>query len=132
MILSEKVACRTNANAQPRHKELATHGGLLSKTRRKELREPRDLKAEDPPHGTLMTALVVQVGKTKLGILETALVVLTGTIPHGIQGIPMPGVGMLLIHGKVTIVAKVESAASHATETMLIGGTEFLSNGRAS
>ena len=125
------MACLTNANAQPRHKQLATLDGLLYRTRRKELKEPKDLKAEDPPHGTLMTALVVQVGRTKLGILETALVVLTGTIPHGIQGIPMPGVGMVLTHGKVTIVAKVESAASHATETMLTGGTEFLSNGRA-
>ena len=124
-VPSENLAYRTNANAQPQHKQNAMLRGLLSRTRRKDLREPKDLKVRDPPHGTLLTALVVQVGMTKHGILETALVVLTGTIPHGIQGIPMPGIGMILIHGKVTIVAKVESAASHATETMLIGGIEF-------
>ena len=100
-------------------------GGLQYRTRRRGLKEPKDLKSEDPPHGSLMTALVVHTGRTKLGILVTALVDLTGTTPHGIQGTLMPGVGMVLIHGKVTIVAKVETAASHATETMLIGGTEF-------
>ena len=72
-----------------------------------------------------MTALVVHPGRTKLGILVTALVDLTGTTPHGIQGTLTPGVGVVLIHGKVTVVAKVETAASHATETLLIGGTEF-------
>ena len=126
------MACLTNANAQPQNKQLAMLDGRLCKTRRKELREPRDLKSEDPPHGILMTALVAQVGRMKPGILATALVVLTGTLPHGIQGTPMPGVGMVLIHGKVTIVAKVETAASHAAETMLIGGSDFSSSGRAS
>ena len=101
-------------------------GGLQYRTRRRGPKEPKDLKSEDPPHGNLMTAFVVHTGKTKLGILVTALVDQTGTTPHGIQGALMPGLGMVLMRGKVTIVTKAEIAANHAAETNLVGG-----NGRA-
>ena len=120
-----KVACLTNANVQPLHKQLATLHGLQYRIRQREPKEPRDLSHGDPPHGILMTALVVHPGRTKLGILVTALVDLTGTRPHGTLGTLTPGAGTVPIHGRVTIVAKVETAASHATETTLIGGTEF-------
>jgi hypothetical protein len=120
-----KVAYLTNANVQPRHKQLATLDGLQYRTRPKGRREPRDPSHEDPPHGNLMTALVVHPGRTKLGILVTALVDLTGTRQHGTQEAPTLGAGTVPIHGKVTTAAKVEIAANHAAETTLVGGTEF-------
>ena len=119
------MACLTNVNVQPQHRQLATLDGLQYRIRPKGQREPKDPSHEDPPHGNLMTALVVHPGRTKLGILVTALVDLTGTSQHGTLGTLTPGAGTVPIHGKVTIVAKVETAASHATETTLIGGTEF-------
>ena len=72
-----------------------------------------------------MTALVVHPGETKLGILVTALVDLTGTRQHGTQGALTPGAGTVPIPGKVKTAAKVETAAHHATEIALVGGTEF-------
>ena len=72
-----------------------------------------------------MTALVVHPGETKPGIPMTALVDLTGARQHGTQEAPTLGAGTVPIPGKVKTAAKVETAANHATETTLVGGTEF-------
>ena len=70
-----------------------------------------------------MTALVVHPGETKPGIPMTALVDPTGARQHGTQ--EALGAGTVPFPGKVKTAAKVETAANHATETTLVGGTEF-------
>ena len=72
-----------------------------------------------------MTALVVHPGVTKPGIQMTALADQTGVRQHGTQEAPTLGAGTVPIPGKVKTAAKVETAANHATETMLVGGSEF-------
>jgi hypothetical protein len=70
-----------------------------------------------------MTALVVLPGETKPGIPMTALVDLTGARQLGTQ--EALGAGTVPIPGKVKTAARVETAANHAAETTLAGGTEF-------
>ena len=74
-----------------------------------------------------MTALVVHPGVKKPGIQMTALADQTGVRQHGTQEAPTLGAGTVPIPGRVKTAAKVETetAANHAAESTLVGGTEF-------